>query len=134
MFVVTNMCLSRQNPSFVATKICMIKLCLSRQNVCGNKYLSRQTRVSRDRSFVPTSILLSRHVFVVTNVCLSRQNFCRDKIMFVATHICHDKSFVETFIFIFIFCHDKHTFVATKSLSRQAYFCRHKRRVLSRPK
>ena len=31
-----------------------------------------------------------------------------------------------------IFCRDKHDFVATKVLSQLAYFCRDKRRVLSR--
>ena len=43
------------------------------------KVLSRQTR--RDKTFVATSILLSRQKtgFVMTNTCLSRQHFCRDK-------------------------------------------------------
>ena len=45
-----------------------------------------------------------------TKVCLPRQNFCCNKIV----------------------CHDKHVFVGTKVLSRQAYFCCDKRCVLSR--
>ena len=61
ILVATNT-LSRQNMSFVATKVC-----LSQQNFCHDKYLSRQTQLCRDKSFVPTSILLSQ------------QNFCRDK-------------------------------------------------------
>ena len=57
-------------------------------------------------AFVPTS-------FVPTKVCLPRQNFCLDKIMFVAIKLCN-------------------MFLATKVLSRQAYFCHDKRHVLSR--
>ena len=91
--------------------------------------------------------------FVATKVCLPRKHFCCDKIMFVATHttklfvetiICRDKHdkimFVETTIcrdkhdkIMFVettICRDKH-FVETKlCLSRQAFFCRDKRRVL----
>ena len=53
--------------------------------------------------FVATNILcLSRQkYFVGTKVCLSRKHKT-----FVATNICCDKSF----------CHDKHTFVATKDV------------------
>ena len=46
--------------------------------------------------------------------------FCRDKIMFVAT-----KVFVATHV-----CCNKHKFVTTKLLLRQAYFCHDKRHVL----
>ena len=48
---VTNVCFSRQNSAFVATKIC----------------LSRQNYACRDRTFV------------ATNTYSSRQNFCLDK-------------------------------------------------------
>ena len=41
-------------------------------------------------------------------------------------NFCRDKSFVPTKIF----CRDKHNFVATKLLSRQAYFCRDNTRYL----
>ena len=64
-----------------------------------------------DKSFVVTNtcltnIFLSRQIFVATNTFLSAY-FCRNKHMFVAT-----------------------CFVATNIiLSRQAYFCRNKRRV-----
>ena len=50
-------CLSRQNTSFVATKVC-----LSRQNFCRNK-----------------------HIFVATKL-LSRQKYCHDKLTFVTTN------------------------------------------------
>ena len=67
--------------------------------------------------------VLSRETRVATNVCLSRQTFCRDFFFFfffVATkYFCSEKTFVTTNI-----CRDKHNFVATKVLSRHAYFCR----------
>ena len=44
--------------------------------------------------------------------CLSRQTFCCDKIRLVKINTCQQK-----------FCHDKHNFVATNVLLRQAYFC-----------
>ena len=58
-FVATNTCLSRQNPSFAATKVS----------------LSREKYFCRDKSFVATSILLScqKTCFVATNTCFSRQ-------------------------------------------------------------
>ena len=76
--------------SFVAKKIvCRNKIFLCRQNVCHDK------QFCRDKSFVWTSILLSRQ----TRVCrdktslLSRQKYaCPDK-KFVATNAC---SFVAT--------------------------------------
>ena len=83
-----------------------------------------------------------KHVVVVTShvfcrkkkkkVCLSRQNyFCFDKKLFF--FFCRYKhTFVATKD---VFCRDiilsQHIFVATNVLSRQAYFCRNKRRVLS---
>ena len=75
-FVMTNMCLSRQNMSFVATEVCLSwqmfchdKPVLLQENICHDKYLSRQ-------------------------IILSWQMFCCDKHTFVATkHIfCCDKS------------------------------------------
>ena len=84
-----------QNTSFVMTKVCLPweNFCLS-QNVC-HKYLSRQTRVSHDKGFVMTSILLSwqktcfvaTNVFVTTKASLSQQRLCHDKIMFVVTKV-----------------------------------------------
>ena len=80
-------CLARQNKTFVATKLCLsrqnlsfaINKCLSQQNVCDKtcdkrRVLPRQTRVCRDKSkFVVIKL-------VATKVCLSRQAyFCRDK-------------------------------------------------------
>ena len=92
--------------------------------------------------------------FVMTKVCLLRQNFCHDKIMFVATkYFCRDEHMFcrdkNTFVVTkHVFCRDKsklvvtkvlswqnyllrQMFVATNCWSRQAYFCRDKRRVLS---
>ena len=74
-----------------------------------------------------------------------RPHFCRDKSFL--RHFCNKRVFVgtkhvflsrqkyacdKTFVATKIFCCDKHNFVATKLLSRQAYFCRDERRVLSR--
>ena len=83
---------------------------------------------------------LSRKIFLSRQTC----KFCHDKHTFVATkdvfcrdkrRVCRDKRRV---------CRDKHNFVgkgfvATKiclcgTLSREAYFCRDKRRALSRQK
>ena len=75
VFVATNMCFSRQNTSFVATKVS----------------LQRQNYVCRDKTFVATNICRDKHVFVTTNVlsrqktCLSRQNYACS---FVATKLC----------------------------------------------
>ena len=57
IFVATNTCLSRQNTSFVATKVR-----LPRQNFCRDKgrVLSRQTCVCRNKSFAATEMCLSR--------------------------------------------------------------------------
>ena len=59
--------------------------------------------------FVATKVL-SRQIFVATNITLSRQKFCRDKHTFVATK--------------HVFCRNKSMLVNlfTKRLSRQAYF------------
>ena len=59
-----------------------------------------------------TSIIFvaTNRSFVATKVCFSRQNFCHDKIMYVATnHLSRQ--------------------ISNICLSRQAYFCRDKRRV-----
>ena len=79
----------------------------------------------RDQSFVATDTCLSGETCV-----LSRQNTS-----FVGATVC--LSFVATKIFrrdITVveknICRDKHNFVMTNVLSRQAYFCRDKRRVL----
>ena len=78
--------LSRQNTSFVATKV----------------FLSRQTYFCHDKRFVATSLLLSRHTrqkyFVATNIILSRLKFVaasillsRQKTCFVATNTCFSR-------------------------------------------
>ena len=68
IFLATNIIL--QNTSFVATEVY-----LSQQNGCRNKHVFVTTKIRGDKSFVTTSILLSRQktCFVVTNTCLSRQ-------------------------------------------------------------
>ena len=56
-------------------------------------------------------------------------NICQDKrqnklILSQQTHVCHNKNIVV--LTTKIFCHDKRNVVATKVLSRQAYFCHSK--------
>ena len=131
-FVTTNTktCLSWQKACFVMTKLLswqifvVTNMCLSRQRLCLDKH-----------TFVTTKDMFccDKQLLVVTEVCL----FCHDKIMLVAANICHDK-IVVTKIFCldkhnFLwqnFCHNKHTFVMTRDkhnflltifLSRQAY-------------
>ena len=53
--IISVACLSRQNTSFVATKVC----------------LSRQNHVCRDKRFVVTNICRDKHVFVATKVILA---------------------------------------------------------------
>ena len=80
---------------FVATKY----FCHDR-TICRDKYI-----LSR-KSFVATSILLSRQA----RVCLDKTRLCRD--VFVATNISRDKSFVATNI---ILSQKKTCFVATNT-------------------
>ena len=87
--------------------------------------LSRKTLLWCDKNMFVATNLLSRQIFIRTNMCLSRQkwylhNFvatkaviCCDKHAFVTKNICCDRSFVTTKIV----CHDKHNFVTTKVLS-----------------
>ena len=62
---------------------------------------------------------------VVTGASCRKYQFCRHK-GFVAASILLSR---QNTCYV---CRDKHDFVATKVLSRQAYFCRDKRRVLWR--
>ena len=84
-FVATNTCLSRQNTS-CRDKFCRDKIMfVATKYFCREKYLSRQTRVCRNKRFVATKDLFC---FSPTNTCLSRKTyFCRGKITFVATNI-----------------------------------------------
>ena len=121
-------------------------LFLSRQKFCHNKhkdvFIMTKHIFCHDKSMLVTTKLLSRHIFVATNMCLSQQRFCLDKHTFVTTKdvFCCDKQllvvtkvcllqqisvmtklswqkyFVVTNI-IFSwqnFCHNKHTFVVTR--------------------
>ena len=83
------MCLSQLSTSFVMTKVC-----LSQQNICHDKII-----------FVATK-LLSRQIFLVTNVCCNKS--------FVTTKVCLSWQ---------TFCH--------KNILQQAYFYPDKRCVLS---
>ena len=81
--------------------------------------------------FVATKVLSRQNTsFVATKVCLSRQNQvlagAATSIIFVATKVIATNTFVAT---KHVFCRDKSMFLATKLLSRQAYFCLDKRRV-----
>ena len=92
------------------------------------------------------SMLLSWQIFVMSN------NFVTSKLLLLRQtcvlswqkYACHDKTFVTmniclsqqifvatTFVTKYFFCRNKHNFVTTKVLSRQAYFCCDKRCVLS---
>ena len=124
----------RNKHDFVATKHLSLQayFCCDEYNfVVPKKFLSWQKYACRDK-----------HVFVAINICIDKRFvttkiFCRDKHDFVATkHLslqayfcCDEYNFVVP----------KHIFVVTKVclsrqtrvLSRQALFCRDKRRVLS---
>ena len=110
-FVAANTFLSGQKTCFVAIKVCL----------------------SRHISVNLTSFVATKNMFVTTNA--TKHFYFRDKSMIIATDtclsrqniICRDKTFVSTKIFY----RDKHNFVATEVFSRQAYFCRDKRRILS---
>ena len=74
----------------------------------------------RKYNFVATKVFHDEHISVATNTCLSWQNMffviTKSMLMLVTTKY---------------FCCNKQVFVATKALSRQAYFCRDQKRVLS---
>ena len=78
--------------------------------------------ICRDKITFGEITLLSRQIFLATNTC-----FLATKDIFHATK-------VIMFVARQNFCRDKNMFVATKVLSRQAHFCRDKRRVFSRQK
>ena len=81
--------------------------------VATNTCLSRKVFLATNLIlFVATSLF-----FVATNTCLSQQNM-----PFVATKVCLSR---QTKLSL-----SREIFVATKVLSRQAYICRDKRRVL----
>ena len=86
-FVATDTCLSRQNTSFVATKVCRDKSFIAKE-------LSRQNIFCRDRTFVTTNICREKHNFVSVKVLSRQAYFCRDKHVFLATKqvFCRDKS------------------------------------------
>ena len=88
---------AKKNACFVATKVC-----LSRQN------LPRQNYVCSDKIFL-SNFCRDKHVFVCRNRrhVLSR-HVSRDKSKLVATNICRDKSFCDKNV-----CRNKHTFVGT---------------------
>ena len=99
MFVARNMCFSRQKKQ--------------QKYVCRDEYLSPQTRISRDKRFVWTRILLSRQktYFVATNsVCCDK--FCLLRQMFLVIKFWCEKNILSRQNF----GHDKHTFVATKDV------------------
>ena len=93
---------------FVASNICCDKNCCDKSMFL----LSRQAYFCRDKTLVATNTCLCLSHFMT---CLSRQIFVVTKI--VATKICFS-------------CRDKHTFVATKHLSRGV--CRDKNNTCGR--
>ena len=70
---------TRQNTSFVATKVCL-------------------SRFFYFKLYKHMLYLSPNNSFVATNIILSRQKFCRNKHIFVATKdlFCRDKAFVAT--------------------------------------
>ena len=85
----TNMCLSRQNTSFVATKVCLqrqnfcraIIIFVTTKYFCRDKYFRENTCLSRQAYFGRDK----RHALSRQSTCLFRQNcVCRNK-CFVAT-------------------------------------------------
>ena len=118
------------------------ELLLQQTHICRDKTFvttkvwSRQNYVCRNQTFVATSILLSQQ----TRVCcektrlLSWQKYaCRDK-TFIATNMCLSlEIFVETKVLSrrIRVCCNKSSVSTCIILSRQAYFCRDKSRILS---
>ena len=102
VFVTTNVCSSRQNMSFVVTKVCLSQQKFRHDNMfCCDISLLQQAYLCQDK----------RHV-------LSWQ-----------THVCHDKSMlVVTKLYLSWrkLCCNKHNFVMTKLFSQQACFFRNK--------
>ena len=78
---------------------------------CHKYLLSRQKYACRDKTFLATSIFLSRQRLFVT----TKHVFYRNKHVFVATKC--------------VFCRDKSLLVATKRATNQQKFCRDKRCV-----
>ena len=79
MLVTTNTCLSQQNTSFVA-----IKVCLPQQNFCHNKIMFVVTKYfCHGKTFVIIFLCLSWQTFVATSILLSWQTMC-----FVTTNMC----------------------------------------------
>ena len=83
--------------SFLLRQVLLRQTCVSWQNV----FVMTKHVFCGDKTVVVTNLFLWWQTFVVTNTSLLQQNTK-------------------------IFCHDKHNFVATKVLSRQAYFFRDK--------
>ena len=102
-FVATNTCLSpsRQNTSFVPTKVCLLRQkVLSQQNCLLRQTIFDSTKrlclCLPRQSFVATSILLWLYLYT-TQISLSRQNYvCHDKYVSRQKYVCHDKTFVAT--------------------------------------
>ena len=136
VFTMTNMCLSWQNMSFVATKVYQKYACTS----CSDKKKKIMTELclSRQSIFVAINICLDKHVFVTTKLLswqayfyCNKEAFCCDK----CVH--HDKSklvMIKLLSWQNYVCHDKYLswqkYVMTKVLSQQAYFCHDKRCAL----
>ena len=72
---------------------------------------------------VPLTGAATSIIFVATNVCFSRRkSFVMTKNMLVKTKLLSRQSMFVMFVATNI-CRNKHNFVATKVLMRQAYFC-----------
>ena len=89
----------------------------SRQKFCRDKHVFVTTKhiFCRDKSMLVATKLLSRQIYVTTNIILSRERFCLEKRTFFATKdvFCRDRTCV---------CRDKSMLAATKLLSRPKHF------------
>ena len=89
---------------------------------CQDKrFVATNTFDYQHKSMLVAPKVLSRQNYVCRNKYLSWQTcVCCDKSMFVTTQLCRDK-YLSWQKFCH-FCRNKHNFVVTKLLSRQAYF------------
>ena len=119
MFVATDMCLSHQSMSFVATKEYLVW-----HNICHNKHLLWLTGVCHDKK-----LCLDKHTFVVT-----KDVFCHDKHVLWQKYACHDKHLVMTkwclsrqiSVVTKVLLPQKHTKIATKIVTASIHLSQQK--------
>ena len=116
IFVTTKHVFCHDKSMLVTTKVCF-----PRQNYCRDKHIFVTTKLLSRQIFVATNIICRDKTVVATSLLLSRQTrVCREKnTCFTATKVCLSR---QTRI-----CRDKIMFVVTKRLSyislSQQNFC-----------